>query len=104
MSRLNLAFAALADPTRRELLRRIGTGPRRVADLCEGFQMSQPAISKHLRVLREAGLVIHEPRGREHVYHLARRGFADVRAYVDSVSQMWDDALESFVRYTEEKE
>lgn len=101
---LNLAFAALADPTRRELLQRIGHRPQPVVELCEGIPMSQPAISKHLRVLREAGLVALEKRGREHVYRLSPNGVDEIRAYVDSVSAMWDSALHAFVDHVQTKE
>lgn len=104
MSSLDLAFAALADPTRRELLQRVGHRPQPVVDLCEGFAMSQPAISKHLRLLREAGLVELEKHGREHIYRLAPGGITDVRAYIDTVSTMWDETLQSFARYLEENE
>lgn len=66
--------------------------------------MSQPAISKHLRVLREAGLVALEKVGREHVYRLAPNGMADLRTYLESVSAMWDDALQAFADYVEQKD
>lgn len=104
MQSLDLAFAALADPTRRELLQRIGHRPQPVVDLCEGIPMSQPAISKHLRVLREAGLIDLEKRGREHVYRLSPNGCDDLRAYVESVSAMWDNALQAFLDYVEGKD
>jgi DNA-binding transcriptional ArsR family regulator len=104
MQSLDLAFAALADPTRRELLQRIGHRPQPVVKLCEGIPMSQPAISKHLRVLREAGLVDLEKKGREHVYRLSSNGVADISSYVESVSAMWDNALQAFAEYVEEKE
>lgn len=103
MENLDLAFAALADPTRRQLLRRIGTRPQPVTDLCTGFCMSQPAISKHLKVLREAGLVEADKRGREHVYHLRRDGINELKTYMDSISSMWDEALDAFAAYLEEK-
>ncbi len=101
---LDLAFAALADPTRRELLRRIGRRPQPVVALCEGIPMSQPAVSKHLRVLREAGLVELDKRGREHVYHLSSQGVGELRTYVESVSAMWETTLQAFAEYAEGKE
>ena len=101
---LDLAFAALADPTRRELLKRLGHRPQPVVDLCKGFPISQPAISKHLRVLREAGLVDLKKRGREHVYHLSSSGFADMHAYLKSVSALWADTLQAFADYIEDQE
>jgi DNA-binding transcriptional ArsR family regulator len=101
---LDLAFAALADPTRRELLKRIAHRPQPVVELCAGFPISQPAISKHLRVLREAGLIDLKKRGREHVYHLASDGFTDMHAYLESVRAMWADTLQAFADYVENRE
>ncbi|MGB0100121.1 MAG: metalloregulator ArsR/SmtB family transcription factor [Nocardioides sp.] len=76
------AFAALADPVRRDLLTELGTGPARVVDLTGSRPISRPAISRHLRVLAEAGLVLAEERGRERHYALRRDGLAPVAAYV----------------------
>ena len=103
MSRLDGAFAALADPTRREILHRLRGHPQPAGELSRGFRMSQPAVSKHLRVLREVSLVDVEDRGRQRVYRLSRRGIDDVRDYVEEVSQTWQTALGSFKRYAEAK-
>lgn len=78
-------FAALADPVRRSLLRALASGPRRVVDLADGLPISRPAVSKHLRLLTEAGLVTAEDRGRERHYALRREGLAPMSAYVDSL-------------------
>ena len=72
------AFAALADPVRRDLLDRLARGPARVVDLAADHEISRPAISRHLRVLGEAGLVTAEERGRERHYRLERSGLAPV--------------------------
>lgn len=72
------AFAALADPTRRALLTRMAAGPARVVDLASEHQASRPAISKHLRLLADAGLVDVEDRGRERHYRLDRSGLRPV--------------------------
>ena len=73
-------FAALADPVRRDLLRRMARGPARVVDLAADHAISRPAISRHLRVLGEADLVTVEDRGRERHYSLDSRGLAPVQA------------------------
>lgn len=73
-------FAALADPVRRELLRALRGGPRRVADLAQAQPISRPAVSRHLRVLAEAGLVAVTERGRERHYVLVPVGLAPVTA------------------------
>ncbi len=72
------AFAALADPVRRGLLRALVAGPARVVDLAAAHPVSRPAISKHLRLLTEAGLASVEDRGRERHYSLDRSGLAPV--------------------------
>src|SRR5438105_14598831 len=101
MSRLDAAFAALADPTRREILQRISRQPQPAGSLSRGFRISQPAVSRHLRVLREVNLVDVEEQGRQRIYRLSRRGIDDVRDYVEEVSKTWQTALGSFKRYAE---
>ena len=103
---LDRTFGALADPTRRMLLERIGKQPRRAGDLCRGLSISRPAVSKHLRVLRHAGLVAATPRGREMMYRLSppTPALAEVRAYLDRVSRLWDDALQAFKAFAEQEE
>lgn len=95
-------FAALADPVRRDLLRSMHSGPRRVVDLAEGRAISRPAVSKHLRVLAHAGLVSVEERGRERHYRLDRTALEPVRQLVSEliapVPPSALDALELEVR------
>src|SRR4029453_2844465 len=95
---LDRTFAALADPTRRMLIERIGQKPRRAGDLSRGLTISRPAVSKHLRVLRQAGLVSAAPQGRELVYRLAAAasGIEEARSYFERVSRFWDHALQAF--------
>jgi len=76
------AFAALADPVRRDLVQRLARGTARVVDLAGDHAISRPAISRHLRVLGEAGLVSAEDRGRERHYRLERRALAPVTAWL----------------------
>jgi DNA-binding transcriptional ArsR family regulator len=80
------AFAALADPTRRDLLRRMTAGSARVVDLASEYDMSRPAISKHLRVLAEARLVSATDQGRERHYRLERTGLRPVRDLLDDLA------------------
>lgn len=98
---VDAALAALSDPTRREIVEALGRGPTRAGDLAERFPISRPAVSKHLRVLREAGLVDAEEQGRERVYYLVPRGLDEIKKYMDRASKMWEDALEAFKRYAE---
>jgi len=103
---LDRTFAALADPTRRMLIERIGRKPHRAGDLCRGLSISRPAVSKHLRVLRDAGLVASDARGREMVYRLSptSSGMVAARAYLERVSELWDHALQAFKAFAEQEE
>ena len=102
---LDRTLIALADPTRRKLIERIGRKTQRASDLCRGLPMSRPAVSRHLRVLREAGLVAAAPEGREMKYHLAHpQRLVEVRQYVERVSRFWDQALNAFKAFAEREE
>jgi DNA-binding transcriptional ArsR family regulator len=101
------AFAALADPVRRDLLRRLALGPARVVDLAAEHPISRPAVSKHLRVLTEAGLASADDRGRERHYRALPGGLAPIRALLDElaapappISEQMLDGLELEVRRT----
>ncbi len=95
------ALAALADPTRRAILQRLRRGPASVGELARGLPVSQPAVSRHLRVLREANLVVARREGARRIYRLGGRGLSELRAYVES---FWDDVLEAFREPTEHGE
>ena len=79
-------FAALGDPVRRDLVRRLARGPARVVDLAREHSISRPAISRHLRVLGEAGLTEVEDVGRERHYRLRPAGLADVQALLAQIA------------------
>ncbi|HEY5852864.1 MAG TPA: metalloregulator ArsR/SmtB family transcription factor [Aldersonia sp.] len=78
-------FEALADPVRRAVLQRLTSGPARVADIAVEHPISRPAISRHLRVLAEAGLVRAEDRGRERHYRVSLEPFDEVRSFLATV-------------------
>jgi DNA-binding transcriptional ArsR family regulator len=80
-------FAALADPVRRELLVAVARGPMRVVDLAATQPITRPAVSRHLRLLIEAGLVEAEDRGRERHYRLQRQNLAPVQMFLDQLRQ-----------------
>jgi DNA-binding transcriptional ArsR family regulator len=103
---IDLILAALGDPSRRELLRRLAQRPHRAGDLAHGFKISRPAVFKHARMLRKAGLVAVKEAGRERVYQLAPGGRAKILEAVrklEEVSRFWDVALQAFKRYLEEE-
>lgn len=86
-------FAALANPVRREILMRLRRGPRGVGDLTQGFDISRPAVSEHLQVLRKARLIREEPRGRERYYHLDPRPLSEVEAWLEAFERYWKQRL-----------
>jgi DNA-binding transcriptional ArsR family regulator len=88
-----MALAVLADPTRRKVFERLRTGPRAVNALAEGLPVSRPAVSQHLKVLKEAGLVEERSEGVRRIYSVRREGLAELRDWLDS---FWGDALEAF--------
>jgi DNA-binding transcriptional ArsR family regulator len=99
-------IAALADPTRRELIRRLARKPCRAGELASGFAISRPAICKHARMLKRAGLIRAKKNGREQVYELAPGGGRAIReliVQIEEVGKFWDIALNAFKRYAEEK-
>jgi DNA-binding transcriptional ArsR family regulator len=87
------ALAALADPTRRRIFERLRSGPQAVGALARKMPVSRPAVSQHLKVLKEAGLVADRPEGTRRVYYIDPDGLGALRAWVD---QFWDRALENF--------
>ena len=86
-------FDALGDPTRRMLLDRLRQGPSSVTELMSIVPISQPAVSQHLKVLRDAHLVKVEKRGKQRIYHLNPAGLVELRRYAES---LWDDVLRAF--------
>ena len=95
-------FQAIADPTRRSLLGMVAGGERPVNALAESFQMSRPAISQHLRVLREAGLVTERRVGRERRYRLRARPLQEVRDWVRQYDEFWQERLTVLGEYLED--
>lgn len=91
---------ALGDATRRAILARLLNGPLPVGELARDFPVSRPAISQHLRLLKNANLVIDRPAGTRRVYQLHPEGFNSLREYFD---QFWSLALDSFKAKVEEK-
>jgi len=87
------AFAALADPTRRTIFERLSDRPRAVGELALELPVSRPAVSQHLKVLKDAGLVIDRHAGTRRIYQLDPDGVGALRAYLD---QFWNRSLAAF--------
>jgi DNA-binding transcriptional ArsR family regulator len=87
------ALAALADPTRRRVFERLKSGPQSVGVIARRMPVSRPAVSQHLKVLKEAGLVADRPEGTRRVYYIDPNGLGALRLWLD---QFWDQALTAF--------
>jgi DNA-binding transcriptional ArsR family regulator len=94
-----LAVEALGDPSRRAIFELLVDGPRSVGELAEVVPISRPAVSQHLKVLHDRGLVDVLPQGTRRLYLVDPHGVEAMRAYLD---QMWDTALRSFARAVED--
>ena len=105
--RLSATFAALADPTRRAILARLASGESSVTELAEPFDMSLPAVSKHLKVLERAGLIV---RGREAQWRPCRieaNALKDVDDWLERYRRLWEerlDRLEDYLKVLQAKE
>lgn len=96
-------FGALADPTRRALLDLLRGGDRPVNELAAEFHVTRPAISQHLRVLREHGLVTEEKVGRQRFYRLRAAALREVSAWIAAYEEFWDDRLARLRRHLDEE-
>lgn len=92
------ALEALADPTRRAVLDQLRRGARSVGEIAAQLPVSRPAVSQHLKVLKEAGLVRDEPRGTARIYRIHADGLRELREWLDG---FWEDALARFKDYAE---
>lgn len=86
-------FEALGDPNRRAILTLLGSGERSVQEIAAALPISRPAVSRHLRLLKEAGFVTEEPQGTRRIYRLQEQGLGAVRAYLE---QVWGEAAARF--------
>lgn len=96
-----VAITALADPTRRSIFERLRHGPRAVGQLADGLPVSRPAVSQHLRVLKEAGLVTERRDGTRRLYRIEPEGVEELREYFE---RFWDEALEAFKEAAEREQ
>ena len=104
MTDLDRTFAALADPTRRGVVELLRRRPRRAGELARAFDLAPPAMSRHLRALRQSGLVEEEHGGadaRVRTYRLRREPFGELRTWLESVEAFWTGELDSFKAHVE---
>ncbi len=99
---MSATFAALADPTRRAILARLATGEATVTDLIAPFELTQPAISKHLRVLERAGLIEQGRRAQWRPRRLRAEPLRDIAAWVDQYRRHWEESFDRLDAYLQE--
>jgi DNA-binding transcriptional ArsR family regulator len=99
---LDLAFGALAHPIRRGILGRLASGEATVSELARPFKVSAPAISKHLRILEEAGLLTRRKQGREHHLRLDSKRLEQAQQWLERQRKIWNDRLDNLERYLKE--
>ena len=97
----NLAFNALGDPTRRAIFEKLEKGPLSVVHIAEGISVTRPAVSQHLKVLREAKLISMVQKGTRSIYQVDQEGLRTIREYLD---RFWDEALDNFKKLAEQTE
>jgi DNA-binding transcriptional ArsR family regulator len=100
-------FSALADPARRQVVQLLGESPRRAGDLASAVGMSAPAMSRHLKVLLEAGIIADERTAHDarlRYFRLRPQSLAALQAWLDQIQAHWDEQLASFRRHVEEKQ
>jgi DNA-binding transcriptional ArsR family regulator len=95
------SLAALADPTRRRVFERLRAGGKPVSQIAQGLPVSRPAVSQHLKVLKEAGLVREQRDGTRRIYEIDPKGLGQLRRWLD---QFWDTALDAFRAEVEKDE
>jgi len=103
-ARLDVVFAALADPTRRAIIERLSRGEARVTEVAEPFDMSLNAVSKHIRVLEASGVVERHRRGRDHILSINARSLDEVDGWIEQTRRYWErrlDAMEHLLRELE---
>jgi DNA-binding transcriptional ArsR family regulator len=101
MTNADRALAALSDPTRRQVFERLRTGGLAVGEIARNLPVSRPAVSQHLKVLKDAGLVTDRADGARRVYHIDPKGLGAMRAWLD---QFWDVALQAYAAEVEHPE
>ena len=101
MMNINAAFNALGDPTRRAIFEKLQYRPMAVVDIADGLPISRPAVSQHLKVLKEARLINLKTVGNNNIYELNREGILAMRNYLD---KFWADALANFKAIAEQAE
>ena len=97
-------FTALADPTRRQIIESLATGETSFGEIADKFEMSRPAVSQHLKVLREAGIVSARVDAQRRIYRLTDEGLDEVEAWLNKVREFWTQRLDRLEQLLSETE
>lgn len=97
-------FTALADPTRRHIVESLAAGETSFGELADKFEMSRPAVSQHLKVLREAGIVESRADAQRRIYRLSNDGLEELEAWIGKVRNFWQQSLGTLERLLEESD
>lgn len=97
------AFVALADPTRRQIIQSLAAGESAFGEIAEQFEMSRPAVSQHLKVLRESGLVAVRRDAQRRIYRIEANGLREVDEWLEKVHRFWDGRLDDLERVLQDK-
>ena len=100
--RLDLVFGALSHPIRRGILAHLSTGDATIAELAKPFKVSAPAITKHMRILEEAGLLSRDRQGREHHCRLEQKRMKEAGAWIEDHRKFWNERIDALERYLKE--
>jgi DNA-binding transcriptional ArsR family regulator len=101
-ARLDAAFGALADPTRRAIIERLSRSEARVTEVAEPFHMSLNAVSKHIRVLEASGVVERHKKGRDHILSINTRSLDEVLGWIERMHRYWEERLDAMERLLHE--
>jgi len=98
------AFMALADPTRRQIIQSLASGETAFGDIADQYEMSRPAVSQHLKVLREAGLVAVRKDAQRRIYRIEASGLREVDEWLKKVRRFWDGRLDDLERVLQDQD
>lgn len=101
---LDSIFGSLADPTRRDILRRVASQEMSVGEVAKPYDLTLAAVSKHLKVLEKARLIIKRKQGKEHIVGLAPAAFKDAAEYLEFYKVFWENNLDSLANYLEREQ
>lgn len=102
--RLDSVFGSLADPTRRDILKRVAKKELSVGEIAKPYKLTFAAVSKHLKIMEKAKLIVKRRQGKQQFVHLSPTALKEANDFMESYKQMWEDKLDSLEQYLREEE